>query len=306
MATEELPTKLKLPWRRWFKLAGWTFIIGYTMVLIAFTVLQRYLIYVPTNLSPKDAEETAARAGFVPWRNAAGQLMGWKLPASSAPVGSVLILHGNAGWALNRAYMVAPIHDAAPLDVYILEYPGFGPREGSPGESSLLAAADEAFENLPGNLPAYLVSESLGTGVAAHLAQKYPARVGGLAMFVPYDKLASVAADHVPFLPAYFLLWDRFDPAAWLKDYRGPVEVIVAGEDEIIPPKLGERLYDGYAGPKILQVIPNAHHSNTMEQSPEWWRELLAFWQQKNLTDHRSASVRQKQRRRADKTARFQ
>jgi pimeloyl-ACP methyl ester carboxylesterase len=285
-------SRTNIPWRRWAKVALWTFVIGYAVVLVSFTLLQRYLIYVPTRLTPESAQQAAAKTGFIAWRNKSGQLMGWKLPASSAPSGSVLIAHGNAGWALNRAYMAMPIHDAAPLDVYILEYPGFGAREGSPGEKSLLAAADEAFENLPANLPAYVVSESLGTGVAAHLAQKYPSRVGGLALFVPYNKLAAVAENHVPFLPAYFLLWDRFDPAAWLKDYHGPVKVIVAGADEIIPPTLGERLYDGYAGPKSLQVIPNARHNDTALQSPEWWQEVLVFWRQKNLTDQHSASTR--------------
>jgi uncharacterized protein len=292
VSSEPSPNELKVPWRRWFMLAVRTFVIGYAVVLVSFTVLQRYLIYVPTKLTPEFAEQAAAKVGFVPWRNKSGHLMGWKLPAYSNPTGSVLIVHGNGGWALDRAYMANPIHDTASLDIYILEYPGYGAREGSPGEKSFLSAADEAFENLPGSLPAYVVSESLGTGVAAHLAQKYPSRVGGLALFVPYNKLAAVAANHVPFLPAYFLLWDRFDPAAWLKDYHGPVKVIVAGADEIIPPKLGERLYDGYAGPKILQVIPNAHHNDTAEQSPDWWREVLVFWQQKNLTNHVSVSAR--------------
>ena len=268
-----------------------TFLIGYAVVLVAFTLLQRYLIYVPTRLTPELAEQTAAKVGFVRWNNKAGQIMGWKLPASSAPVGSILILHGNAGWALNRAYIALPIHDAAPLDVYILEYPGFGERKGSPGEASLLRAGEEAFENLPENLPAYLVSESLGTGVAAHLAQKYPLRVAGLAMFVPYNKLASVAENHVPFIPAYFLLWDRFNPEAWLKDYHGPVKVIIAGADEIIPPILGRRLYDGYNGPKILQVIPGARHIETADQSPEWWREVLTFWRQHPVTNNISASA---------------
>jgi uncharacterized protein len=185
--------------------------------------------------------------------------------------------------------MTMPIHEAASLDVYILEYPGYGTRPGSPGENSLLAAADEAFENLPKNLPAYLVSESLGTGVAAHLAQKYPTKVAGLALFVPYDRLASVAANHVPFLPAYFLLWDRFDPAEWLKDYRGPIKVVVAGSDEIIPPKLGEQLYEGYNGPKTLQIIPGARHSNTTTEPPGWWKDLLAFWQLHSV-DHTSTT----------------
>jgi pimeloyl-ACP methyl ester carboxylesterase len=285
MSNELFPSEQNLPWRRWIRLAVVTLIIGYAVILISFTVLQRFLIYVPTKLPPQLAEQTAAKAGFVPWRNQAGQLMGWKLPAGSTPVGSVLIVHGNGGWALDRAYMAPPIHDAAPLDVYILEYPGYGAREGSPGEKNVLAAADEAFESLPTSVPAYLVSESLGTGVAAHLAQKYPARVAGIAMFVPYDKLASVAENHVPFIPAYFLLWDRFNPAAWLKDYRGPIKVIIAGADEVIPPKLGERLYGVYKGPKLLEIIPSARHADTTTETPGWWRDVLAFWQAHPMTN---------------------
>jgi pimeloyl-ACP methyl ester carboxylesterase len=275
----------KIPWRRWGRLALWTLLFSYTLMMFLFTVLQRYLIYVPTRLSMASAEKSAAKVGFVPWRNSAGQLMGWKLPASSMSVGSVLIFHGNAGWALNRAYMALPIHDAAPLDVYIFEYPGFGAREGKPGEKNVLGAADEAFDNLPKNLPAYLVSESLGAGVAAHLAQNYPLRVAGIAMFVPYDKLAAVAQNHVPFIPAYYLLWDRFDPAEWLKNYHGPVFMVIAGADEIIPPKLGQRLYDGYNGPKILQVIPKARHADTTPETPQWWQYVLAFWQQNAPTN---------------------
>ena len=273
-------------------LAGRTLVLGYFVMMVSFALLQRYLIYVPTKLTQDVADEIAAKSGFVAWRNGSGQLIGWKSSTSFTPIGSVLIVHGNGGWALDRAYMTRAMHAAAPLDIYILEYPGYGAREGSPGESSLLSAADEAFENLPTNLPAYIVSESLGTGVAAHLAQKYPSRVGGLALFVPYDKLASVAANHVPFLPAYFLLWDRFDPAEWLKNYHGPVKVVVAGSDEIIPPKLGERLYAGYDGPKNLLIIPGARHSSTTAESPDWWRELLTFWQAHAAVDHNAVGAK--------------
>ena len=292
MAGSENPDEVKVPWRRWARLAWRTFLIGYLVVVVSFTLLQRYLIYVPTRVTPAAAESEAAKDGLVAWRNQTGQLIGWKLSAGSAPAGSVLIANGNAGWALNRAFLAQTIHDAAPLDVYLLEYPGFGARDGSPTERSVLAAADEAFGKLPEQLPVYLVSESLGTGVAAHLAQNNPARVAGLAMFVPYDKLASVAANHVPFIPAYFLLWDRFDPAAWLKAYHGPVKFIVAGADEIIPPKLGLRLHDGYAGPKQLQVIPNAHHNDAAFQSADWWRATIAFWQQTNVTNRLSTTAR--------------
>jgi hypothetical protein len=283
MSKETFRTKSKLPLRRWLLLALWTFIVGYVLIVAVFALFQRQLLYVPTKLSLAEAEQWAAKTDFVSWRNKSGKLIGWKLSASSAPTGSVLIVHGNGGWALNRADMAKPIHDAAPVDIYILEYPGYGARDGSPGEKSFLLAADEAFEGLPKNMPIYVVSESLGTGVAAHLAQKNSLAVSGLAMFVPYNKLASVAQNHLPFLPAYFLLWDRFDPAAWLKDYHGPIKFIVAGSDEIIPPILGRRLYDGYNGPKILEVIPGAHHNDTAEQSPAWWKEVFSFWRQNEM-----------------------
>jgi pimeloyl-ACP methyl ester carboxylesterase len=115
--------------------------------------------------------------------------------------------------------------------------------------------------------------------VAAHLAQKYPARVSGLVMFVPYDRLASVAQSHYPVLPVYYLLRDRFAPVDWLKDYRGPVKIIIAGADEIIPPERGQKLYDGYPGPKSLQIIPGAGHGGPSWQSPQWWRATLSFLQ---------------------------
>lgn len=267
-----------LPWKRWGKLALATSLIGYLCVVCFFTVFQRELVYVPTRVTMSAAEAVAANNGFAPWLNARGRLMGWKSPSQSASRGSVLIAHGNGGWSLNRAYMVPPIHEAAPLDVYIMEYPGYGPREGSPDEETILAAADEAFTSLPTNLPIYLVSESIGAGAVAHLAQKYPDKIAGMAMFVPFDNLAAVAQNHVPFIPAYFLLWDRYNPGEWMKNYHGPVKIIVAGNDEVVPPVLGRRLYKDCNEPKELEVINGAHHGEIFIQPPAWWRQLLAFW----------------------------
>ena len=286
---DEPSTDLQLPWRRWSFLALRTLLIGYFVVVLFFTLGQRKLIYVPTRLTMAEAETVAAKEGFIPWQNKNGSFIGWKSPAGTNATGSILIAHGNGGWALNRAYMAPGIHAAAPLDVYILEYPGYGPRASSPTEANVLAAGDDALQSLPTNLPVYLVSESLGAGVVAHLAQKFPASVAGVAMFVPFDRLASVAQDHVPFIPAYFLLWDRFDPAAWLADYRGPVKVIIAGADEIVSPVLGRRLYDGYQGPKNIEILSGAHHADTTDQTPEWWKNVLNFWRQNGNAAHHLA-----------------
>jgi pimeloyl-ACP methyl ester carboxylesterase len=254
--------------------------IAYSLFVLAAAIFQRRLIYFPRTIPPALAEPAAAELGFVPWRNPSGQIIGWKLPATSSPVASVLITHGNAGCAIDRGYLANPIHVAAPVDVYVLEYPGYGSRAGSPDKQSFLAAGEEAFGLLTNSLPKYLVSESLGTGVACDLAGAHPTEVAGLVLFMPYHNLASVAQRKMPWLPAYFLLLDRFNPAEDLKDYRGPVKIVLAGADEIIPVESGRRLFEGYPGPKNLQIIPGAHHNDIAGQSPAWWKEVFSFWQQ--------------------------
>ena len=72
---------------------------------------------------------------------------------------------------------------------------------------------------------------------------------------------------------------DRFNPALCLKSYHGPVKIVVAGDDEVVGPATGKRLYDSYAGPKDLQVFPGAHHNDVSAQSPAWWTDVFAFWQ---------------------------
>ena len=255
-------------------------ITAYVLFILAAAIFQRRLIYFPRTIPPTLAEPAAAVLGFVPWRNPSGQIIGWKLPATSAPIASVLITHGNAGCAIDRGYLASPIHDAVPVDVYVLEYPGYGSRSGSPDKRSILAAAEEAFGLLTNGLPKYLVSESLGAGVACDLAKTHPTEVAGLVLFMPYHNLASVAQRKMPLLPAYFLLLDRFNPAECLKDYRGPVKIVLAGADEIIPVKSGRRLFEEYQGPKNLQIIPGAHHNDIAGQSPAWWKEVFSFWQQ--------------------------
>jgi hypothetical protein len=254
--------------------------IIYGLFVLAAAIFQRRLMYFPRTIPPALAEPAAAELGFVPWRNPSGQIIGWKLPASSAAAGSVLVVHGNAGCAMDRGYIAKPIHDAVNVDVYVLEYPGYGARDGSPGKQSFFAAGAEAFELLPGSLPKYVVSESIGAGAACHLAGTHPKEVAGLMLFVPYHDLASVAQRRMPFLPAYLLLLDRFNPAEDLKNYHGPVKFVVAGADEIIPSGSGLQLFADYSGPKTLQTIPGAHHNEVAEQSPEWWQEVFSFWQQ--------------------------
>jgi pimeloyl-ACP methyl ester carboxylesterase len=255
-----------------------TLLAGYVVFAALVALMQRRMLYIPTRLEAGTAEELAARAGFEAWRTAGGELIGWRMPASGEALGSVLVLHGNAGCALDRGYLAQPIHAAGPYDVHVLEYPGFGARGGSPSLSSLLAAAEEAFDALPARHAAHLVGESLGSGPAAHLAKVRGQRVRGLTLFAPYDDLARVGQAALPFLPVALLLRDRFRPSRWLEGVRAPLLAVLAERDEVVPVRLGRSLFERYGGPKRLQVLPGARHNDIAGQSASWWGEALGDW----------------------------
>lgn len=255
-----------------------TILAIYVVFAALVALMQRRMLFVPTRLEVATAEVLAARVGFEAWRSQEGELIGWRLPASGEALGSVLVLHGNAGCALDRGYLAQPIHALGALDVHVLEYPGFGARGGSPSMASLLAAAEEAFDALPAQHAVHLVGESLGTGPAAHLAKVRGERVRGLTLFAPYDDLARVGQAALPILPVALLMRDRFRPSRSLEGVRTPLLVVLAERDVVVPSRFGRNLYERYEGPKDVQVLTGVGHNDIAGQSTPWWRAALGDW----------------------------
>jgi hypothetical protein len=190
----------------------------------------------------------------------------------------VLILYGNGSCAVNCARYADDIQNVAPLDVFILEYPGYGDRNGTPTQESLTQAADIGLGMLPTNQPIYLVGESLGTGVAAHLASADPDKIAGVMLLSPFDSLTDIAQYHMPVFPVHLILMDRFKSEDALRRYHGPVGVTVDGRDQVVPEKFGLRLYNDYTGPKRLWEFPQSGHIVIAESPEKFWKEVVEFW----------------------------
>lgn len=250
----------------------------YLAAVVGVTLQQRRMIYQPPGISPQESAAIAQRSGLEPWKNSAGEQIGWRTAAATPTNAAVLVLHGNASLAEFGDHFSTPIRAAASADVYLLEYPGYGVRAGSANLTNLLAAGDEAVALLTNYPSLYVVSESLGTGVAAHVAKHHPQRVSGLMLFTPYNNFLAVARRHLRFFPVDLMLRDRFAPDEWLADYRGPVGFRLATADEVIPLELGQKLFDGYRGPKKLWLSEGAGHNDVAAQSAEWWKSVFEFW----------------------------
>ena len=251
----------------------------YVLICIGCALFQRRMIYFPPRFTPQQVDEAARAAGLTRWTNLSGQAIGMKFRSPRQPAtGQVLIVYGNGSWTVGCAQYGQVIQSLDALDVFILEYPGYADRPGSPSQENIFDAADEAFELLGKDKPIYLVGESLGSGVAAHLAGDYPSNIAGLMLLSPFNRLTDVAQARMPFLPVKLMLIDRFPSTDYLQKYRGPVGIMVDGRDEVVPEKFGIRLFDSYAGPKRLWRFSESGRIAIGEPPAKFWSEVLDFW----------------------------
>lgn len=245
--------------------------------VLAFT-LQRRLLYFPARSPEQAALSHAAQLGLEPWRAPDGSIRGWRAAPAGAPWARVLVFHGNAGSALDRAYYAAALLPRG-VCVVLLEYPGYGARGGDPSESSFSAAAVEAVDALAseGPEPVLLLGESIGSGVAARAARLRPQAVRGALLVTPFARLADVARLHYPFLPS-FLLRDRWAPLDDLQSFAGPTAILVAARDEVVTAEQGRALFSALRGAKRIWEQPHATH-NTLDLRPAsgLWDEVLSF-----------------------------
>ena len=250
----------------------------YLLACVGCAAFQRRMIYFPPKFTLQQVDKLAGPARLERWKNPSGESIGMKRMSLHQPAaGQVLIVYGNGGWTIGCAHYADVIQEIAAFDVFILEYPGYADRAGSPSQNSLFRAADEAFRLLPTNAPIYLVGESLGTGVAAHLAGTWFDKVAGVVMLAPYNRLTSVAQYHMPIVPVTLLLVDRFPSQDYLRVYHGRLAVLIAGQDHVVPERFGRHLYDRYDGPKRLWKFPDENHESIMNQPPELWKQVVDF-----------------------------
>jgi uncharacterized protein len=274
----------KSGWRRVLLIAVRILALVYVGLMILVYLGQRRLIYHPYHPSHADSLQRAQARGFVTWENKQGQFIGWKkLNPTKGDHDRILIVHGNAGCAINRLDYAGELEAIAPTDVFILEYPGFGERAGSPSQESLFASATEAMDLLKNDGPVFVLGESLGTGVAAYLAGAFPQAIPGIFLIAPYNNMTDVAQDHMPIFPVRWLLKDLFPSETYLRNYHGPVGVVLAGQDEVVPNRFGRKLFDDYLGPKKLWELADAGHNDLLSQAGNVWKELFVFWNQNQI-----------------------
>jgi alpha-beta hydrolase superfamily lysophospholipase len=252
----------------------------YVLFAIAIYFVQERLLYFPDVTTRRRTVEAVSRLGLKRWpddRDDYHGLVSTTPPA--AHTGTVLVWHGNAGSANHRVHYVRALQRLG-FRVVLIEYPGYGSRAGDVGEASFVRDALQATRLAKQEFggPLYVWGESLGCGVASAVAAEPDLDVQGAVMLTPWDTLPNLAQRLYWYLPVRWLIRDRYDNVRNLARFGGPVAVLMAGRDEVIPNRNTMRLYESLPGEKQLWVFENAGH-NTWPTSPDarWWAEVIAF-----------------------------
>ena len=227
----------------------WILALIYVGFLVLVYFRQRSMLFFPTH--------GVAATRLSPWPDCQRTLCFCREVANPQTIW--LMMHGNAGQAADRDYVLRRMSDQDSL--YVLEYPGYGGREGRPSLESFNQAASEAYRQLRSRnptTPVCILGESIGCGPACALAlEKLPPEK--IVLVVPFDSLTKVAAGHFPFLPVRLLLRDGWDNVEALKDYSGPVEIFGAESDNIIPIRHARALARQIPQAQFT-VIPGGHN----------------------------------------------
>jgi len=202
-----------------------------------------------------------------------GTVHGWFVPSDSGSP-AVLFCHGNAGNIADRLEMLESIH-AAGLSVLIFDYRGYGESPGTPSEPAMYQDARAACEWLSNrgfsDTDIIVYGRSLGSAVAAHLAQERTFRA--VVLEATFPRLADVAAVHFPWVPVRLILKYKYETGKYLRKAASPVVVIQSRQDEVMPFKMGQALYEVAPEPRRFVAVSGSHNM----YPPVDWQDVLDF-----------------------------
>ncbi|MEM1132316.1 MAG: alpha/beta hydrolase [Pseudomonadota bacterium] len=241
-----------------------TILIAYMAFTLLIWSLQRQMLYYPEAelLSSEMLAQTGFASVAIPYDQDDTLTAYWK-PASDSDQPVFLHLHGNAGNIAGRLpiYQILAEDGAAVLAV---GYPGYGGNSGQPNEEAFYAAAEAHYSWLiaQGIAPQRIVifGQSIGTGPAVWLAAQHQA--AGLMLEAPYTGIDDIAAQRFPFLPARWLVKDRYRNIDRIGKIDMPLLWIHGRQDDLIPYSMGEELFAAAQAPKTAMTLDQAGHND--------------------------------------------
>ncbi len=239
----------------------------YLLLIAAVFVMQRSLLYPAARQAPNLAAYDIVGLSEVTTQTPDGlELRHWYVPPAVEGAPVLVLFHGNAGHLGDRVSKLDEIIDAG-FGALFVGYRGYSGNPGKPTEADLTADARLLLDWLAerGVPPerTVLYGESLGTGIAVKMAAER--KVAAVVLESPYTSIAEVAQTHYWYLPAKWMVLDKWDSMAYIASIRAPLLVIHGGRDKTVPTRYGRRLFEAAPEPKELFILDGAAHNDLFD-----------------------------------------
>lgn len=182
----------------------------------------------------------------------------------------ILFFHGN-GEIAHDYDAIGPVYLSFGINFIVADYRGYGISTGSPTISNLFADAYVVLDRIRNTLdergfkgPLWIMGRSLGSAPAIELAAANHDTVDGLIVESGFAEVRDLL-ERIGIIPRDMAGEPDsfFSSADTIRRFNGPVLIIHAAHDHIIPVDHGRKLHDSAPGPvKKLEIIPGADHNN--------------------------------------------
>ncbi len=211
------------------------------------------------------------------------KINGWLVKASNT-ASTLIFFHGNAGNIGDRVEKIEMFHKMG-LNVFIVDYRGFGRSQGVPTEEGIYKDAIGTYDYLLTRkdidlqkLVAY--GASLGGAVAVDLASKR--KVAALIIDSSFTNAADMAKAIFPFIPS-FLIQAKMDSVSKINHITVPKLFLHSRTDETVPFELGEKLFRRAAEPKEFVELKGNHNDGYVISENVFQKHMRQFLQKYNL-----------------------
>lgn len=206
------------------------------------------------------------------------KLHGWFIPHQHARF-TLLFFHGNAGNISHRLRSIKIFHQLY-LNVFIIDYRGYGQSEGEITEDGTYLDAEAALNYLSkikqtNEKDIIIFGRSLGASVASKLASKHTP--GALIIESGFSSVSSMGQRLYPFLPVRWLTRYQYNTAEHVKQVNSPILVAHSRDDNIIPYIEGRDIFNAASEPKIFLEMRGGHNNGFIKSGHTYINGLEAF-----------------------------
>ncbi len=202
-------------------------------------------------------------------------LHGWFIPADGSR--TLLFFHGNAGNISHRLESIRQFRSLG-FSIFIFDYRGYGASTGKTTEKGIYRDADAAWTYLTetrGIEDIVIFGRSMGASAAAKLASSVAP--SALILESSFTSVPDIAADVYPWLPVRWLSRLEHATRDYVRDVTCPVLVVHSRDDEIVPYRHGEAIFEAAPEPRSLLTLRGGHNDAFLRDEANYIKGLREF-----------------------------